>query len=503
MKQSLRSLVSLLAAASSIRSASAAVSQAFAPPSPRGPLVQTANYTAFSNSTLDDKVTVAGKVFDRIMIVWLENTDFATAAATPTFQKLAKEGILFTDYNSVTHPSQPNYIASMGGDFFGAGDDTFVHIPSNITTVIDLLEEKGVSWAAYQESIPTDGFFGYSYTAPDYLGKGLSPYTYYMRKHNPPMIYDAVAGDAERVKRIRSFNDFANDAVNGTLPQWMFVTPNMVNDAHDTTIDFAAEFLDYWLVPLLSDTRVNGDRTLILLTFDETETYSEQNTVYTVALGRFTLSTRLFPLISTRLGDPGEAEGHQGCHPVHALLAHLNCPSELGSAVSRPAGHEQDCGQSVRFRRTGNRIHQHQNQPRAALQPDRNLQRAIEPVPVPELPRAQCVGRGRQRPPRPPPPRAGHQVDRRQAPCARQPACEEPREPVPDERRDDQSEEHHPVHQCRLLVIRLDSAVDICCNLWQKYESRHCMILEACYSVVGCRPAFGFCRSTLKLHLHS
>ncbi|CAK5274060.1 unnamed protein product [Mycena citricolor] len=285
MKQSLRSLVSLLAAASSIRSASAAVSQAFAPPSPRGPLVQTANYTAFSNSTLDDKVTVAGKVFDRIMIVWLENTDFATAAATPTFQKLAKEGILFTDYNSVTHPSQPNYIASMGGDFFGAGDDTFVHIPSNITTVIDLLEEKGVSWAAYQESIPTDGFFGYSYTAPDYLGKGLSPYTYYMRKHNPPMIYDAVAGDAERVKRIRSFNDFANDAVNGTLPQWMFVTPNMVNDAHDTTIDFAAEFLDYWLVPLLSDTRVNGDRTLILLTFDETETYSEQNTVYTVALG--------------------------------------------------------------------------------------------------------------------------------------------------------------------------------------------------------------------------
>ncbi|KAI9431710.1 hypothetical protein H4582DRAFT_2062478 [Lactarius indigo] len=51
----------------------------------------------------------------------------------------------------------------------------------------------------------------------------------------------------------------------------------MFNDSHDTTIDFAA---DYWLVPLLNDTNqdtnFNDNRTLTLLTFDETETHCQQ-----------------------------------------------------------------------------------------------------------------------------------------------------------------------------------------------------------------------------------
>lgn len=58
-----------------------------------------------------------------------------------------------------------------------------------------------------------------------------------------------------------------------------------VNDAHDTTIDFAASFLQYWFIPLLTDPRVNGEDTLILLTFDENETGAIQNRVFTLALG--------------------------------------------------------------------------------------------------------------------------------------------------------------------------------------------------------------------------
>ncbi|KAJ7734292.1 hypothetical protein B0H16DRAFT_1467688 [Mycena metata] len=65
--------------------------------------------------------------------------------------------------------------------------------------------------------------------------------------------------------------------VNGTLPQWIFVTPNIVNDGHDTTIEFAASFLEYWLLSLLTDPRVNDAETLIVVTFDENETHSIQN----------------------------------------------------------------------------------------------------------------------------------------------------------------------------------------------------------------------------------
>jgi hypothetical protein len=107
---------------------------------------------------------------------------------------------------------------------------------------------------------------------------------------------------SSRVARVRNFNDFAVDVNASALPQWSFITPNMVshrlavnrerltyqfqvNDGHDTTIDFAAQWLEFFLVPLLNDTRFNDNRTLILLTFDETETYTENNRIYTLLLG--------------------------------------------------------------------------------------------------------------------------------------------------------------------------------------------------------------------------
>ena len=40
---------------------------------------------------------------------------------------------------------------------------------------------------------------------------------------------------------------------------------------HDTTIDFVGDWLNFWLVPLLNETKFNNNRTIILLTFDENE----------------------------------------------------------------------------------------------------------------------------------------------------------------------------------------------------------------------------------------
>ncbi|KAJ6533023.1 phosphoesterase family-domain-containing protein [Mycena capillaripes] len=278
-------LSAVLLAASSVQLAAAATAQVFVPPS-KSPLKQTANYTSFSNHTLNDKKVVKGKVFDRIIQVWLENTDFETASSTPIFESLAEQGILLTNYNSVTHPSEPNYVAAIGGDFFGMHDDNMYHIPSNISTVVDLLEDKDISWATYQENMAADSFYGFGFSAPNYASPSDPPYPYYVRKHNPLVIFDAISQDTDRAKRIRTFNDFANDVVNGTLPQWIFVTPNMVNDAHDTTIDFAAAFLEYWFLPLLTDPRVCADeKTLCLLTFDENHSFTIQNRVFTVALG--------------------------------------------------------------------------------------------------------------------------------------------------------------------------------------------------------------------------
>jgi len=80
---------------------------------------------------------------------------------------------------AVTHPSEPNYAAVVGGDYYGIGDDALHMIPSQVATVVEILEEKGISWAEYQEDMPYSGFTGFNYTNPS------NNYVDYVRKHNP------------------------------------------------------------------------------------------------------------------------------------------------------------------------------------------------------------------------------------------------------------------------------------------------------------------------------
>ncbi|CCM02010.1 uncharacterized protein FIBRA_04085 [Fibroporia radiculosa] len=282
-----------------VRSASAATAQTFQPPA-SSPFAQSGNYTGKSNNTLQNGPVVPGKLFDRFIQVWFENTNYATAQSSPAFQNLSQYGQLLTGYYGVTHTSEPNYIAAAGGDFFGGYNDDFCAsslsrpsapltrpadaIPSNISTVVDLLEEKNISWAEYQENLPYDGYTGYNFTSYDYIA-GTGTYTYYVRKHNPLIIFDSISNVTERALRIRNFNDFANDMSADAIPQWVFVTPNLVNDGHDTNVDFMGDWINYWLNPVLADERFNNNRTLILITFDENEVYSVNNNVWGFLIG--------------------------------------------------------------------------------------------------------------------------------------------------------------------------------------------------------------------------
>ena len=89
---------------------------------------------------------------------------------------LIKEGILLTNYFGVTHPSEPNYVASVGGDYFGMDNDNLNNVPLNVSTVVDLLESKGITWAEYMQDMPSTGFQGMQFLNPktganDYVRK--------------------------------------------------------------------------------------------------------------------------------------------------------------------------------------------------------------------------------------------------------------------------------------------------------------------------------------------
>lgn len=105
--------------------------------------------------------------------------DYSTAAANTDQKWLASQGIQLTNYWSVGHTSEPNYCAAAGGDLFGMDNDNLHNIPANVSSVADLLDTKGISWAEYQEAMPYPGYEGYSYNNPKTNAND------YVRKHNP------------------------------------------------------------------------------------------------------------------------------------------------------------------------------------------------------------------------------------------------------------------------------------------------------------------------------
>ncbi|KAI0534540.1 phosphoesterase family-domain-containing protein [Xylaria digitata] len=226
---------------------------------------------------------IPGRAFDRFISIWLENQDSDKVVVDSAFADLKRFGILQTRYYAHTHPSQPNYLAAVAGDYWGLDHDEVVRIPSNVSTIVDLLEPKQISWRGYFEGIPGPG-----YMAEASVGRpeNQSPNGIwdYVRKHNPFVSYDSVNYEGSRLLNLLSFDDFRDDFAAGVVPQFVMMSPNMLNDGHNTTLDYATNWAREFLKPILTDGAF-AEKTLVQLTYDETEDYTQPNRIVSLLLG--------------------------------------------------------------------------------------------------------------------------------------------------------------------------------------------------------------------------
>lgn len=176
-------------------------------------------------------------------------------------------------------------MAAIGGDYFGMENDDFWRAPRNISTVIDLLDTKGISWGHYQEDMPFSGFEGMAWL------NQKSGANDYVRKHNPAILFDSVTHSEQNLEQIKNLSMidtsrsmFHKDLKEDKLPQWMFITPNMTSDGHDTSITVAGVWCRKFLEPLLTDKKFMKN-TLVLITWDENETYAERNQILGILIG--------------------------------------------------------------------------------------------------------------------------------------------------------------------------------------------------------------------------
>ncbi|KAI9280824.1 phosphoesterase family-domain-containing protein [Umbelopsis sp. AD052] len=281
-----------------------------------------------------------GKVFQRILQIWLENTDYETASTLPDYQALAAQGILLNNTYAITHPSEPNYVAATGGSNFGIDNDDFYNIPANVSTIFDLLENKGLQWKAYQEDLPSVGYTGFKAHNGSYV-----------RKHNPAIIYDSIGLNATRAANVVPATQLATDIAAGNVPHWTFYTPNMTNDAHDTTAEFAGKWLTNFFNTTLSN-KTFVDETLILVTFDENDTYPKANRVWSLLLGAIPAASKNttdgtfythYSSLSTveqnwDLGNLGRGDANKTLANVYSFVAsqigYTNVAIANGSSVS-------------------------------------------------------------------------------------------------------------------------------------------------------------------------
>ncbi|KAG0309744.1 hypothetical protein BGZ98_008880 [Dissophora globulifera] len=195
-----------------------------------------------------------GKAFDH---------DYSLAASDSGFRALLSKSVLLNNYHGLHHPSQPNYLASIAGDYFSISDDSTHQFDSSYKTVVDLLDAQHLTWKTYQEDIPSVCYSGSS-------SKSL-----YYRKHNPFVSFDSIYKNATRCNNVVPATQLATDINNGALPNYALYTPNIKNDGHDTTVAYASKWLTGFITPLLTNTKFMNN-TLVIVTFDEADDYSDK-----------------------------------------------------------------------------------------------------------------------------------------------------------------------------------------------------------------------------------
>jgi phosphatidylinositol-3-phosphatase len=195
--------------------------------------------------------------FSHIFIIVLENKEawqILGSPDAPYLNQLAQNYGLAGNYYAITHPSLPNYFALTGGDTFGISSDcnTCYVDAENIASQ---LVKAGKTWKAYMESMPE----------PCFAGDGLPDYSV---NHDPFMYYDNVRKDKNMCNQVVPFTQFSIDLQAGSLPDFVWITPNTCNDMHNCEIASGDSWLKTWVPEILASPEWQNNGVLFI-TFDE------------------------------------------------------------------------------------------------------------------------------------------------------------------------------------------------------------------------------------------
>jgi hypothetical protein len=172
--------------------------------------------------------------YDHVFLIIEENHGFSQIIgnpAAPNLNRLANQFGLATQSFSVADPSAPNYVAMLGGSFFGIADDNAYYLHTvDAPSLMSQLEGAHETWKAYMQSMPYAGFKGICYPnrcngVPDFD-------TLYNSKHNGIPYFKSVQTNPTEMAKMGPLTALTKDLASGNLPNFGYIVPDECSDMH-------------------------------------------------------------------------------------------------------------------------------------------------------------------------------------------------------------------------------------------------------------------------------
>jgi phosphatidylinositol-3-phosphatase len=193
----------------------------------------------------------------RVFLIMEENHSYSEVignAGMPYLNSMVSKYGLATQYYADTHPSIGNYFMLTTGQI-ETNDDGFTGVITD-DNIVRKLVKANKTWHSYAESLPSNG----------YLGGDSYPY---LKHHNPFTYFQDVIGTSQ-ASNILQFSQFSSDVGSANLPDFSFIIPNALDDAHDGTLAGADQWLQHNIDPLVTSSVFQNNGVLVIV-FDESE----------------------------------------------------------------------------------------------------------------------------------------------------------------------------------------------------------------------------------------
>lgn len=215
--------------------------------------------TVMGASRLDTRVPHYAHIF----VIMEENKDYGEIVGSkdaPAITSLARTYGLASNFFAETHPSEPNYVALIGGYTYGIRDDdafycrphdTRPHCPNadkpgyvdhtiHQANLATQLQAAHLTWKNYNESLPQAGSL--AVIATDKRASDVpADLPVYASKHSGFVNFYSVQTDPHRNEHLVNFNVLWHDLRSGDVPNFAFIIPNLCDEMHGAGADDTPE----------------------------------------------------------------------------------------------------------------------------------------------------------------------------------------------------------------------------------------------------------------------